>query len=186
MGDIVPMRDYILSVAGRLFYEFGLRAIGIDRVIAEAGIAKATLYRHFPTKELLIATYLSRRSEEVIVTLEAQLKNQPAVAEMRVNALFDALAVLARDGFRGCAFVRAISEYLASDEIRAVVKRHKHGVRSLLGRELCLSANAANEDGALLEGIFLLYEGALSTAMIYKTDEGVLAAQQAALRLLKS
>ena len=62
------MKEHILNVATGLFYREGLRAVGIDRIIAEAGIAKATLYRHFATKEQLIADYLRSRH---VLTLQA-------------------------------------------------------------------------------------------------------------------
>jgi len=61
----VSIRDEILNVAGALFYREGIRAVGVERIIEKAGVAKATLYRHFPSKEHLVAAYLSERHERV-------------------------------------------------------------------------------------------------------------------------
>lgn len=62
--------DQILNAAGTLFYREGIRAVGIDRIIEEADVAKATLYRHFPSKDHLVAAYLKARHERVIRALQ--------------------------------------------------------------------------------------------------------------------
>lgn len=184
MGDKTHIRNHILEVAGVLFYEHGLRAIGIDRIIAEADISKATLYRHFRTKEQLIVTYLEGRSRKLVSELEAELQALPNDPYLRINKLFESLANVARQGFRGCAFIRAISEHLAADDIRFAVQQHKKAIHALLAKQLGPLSSSPAEHLLIFEGVYLLYEGALSTALVYKSDEGVLAAWAAAVRLL--
>ena len=76
----VAARDRILNTADRLFYATGIHAVGVDRIIAEAGVARATFYRHFPTKDDLIAAYLGRRAEsarERLTALREQHRDAP-------------------------------------------------------------------------------------------------------------
>lgn len=65
----VPARERVLETAGGLFYRYGFRAVGIDTVIAKSGVAKMTLYKHFPSKDALIAAYLERSNEAFWSTL---------------------------------------------------------------------------------------------------------------------
>lgn len=173
------MHEYILETAGKLFYEHGLRAIGVDRVIAEAGIAKATLYRHFPTKERLMVTYLQRRSAAALGAIHTELEGVGEASAARIDALFGRLARVMNSGFRGCAFIRALSEHLESDAIRAEVIRHKDAVRELIGGLL------APQQAELRDTLFLLYEGALSMGLVYQDNRGALSAHKAAMALFK-
>lgn len=179
------MRAYILEVASRLFYQHGLRAVGVDRVIAEAGIAKATLYRHFPNKEMLIVAYLDTRSAAALASITAALK-KGTDARSRVITLFDRLSQITSSGFRGCAFVRALSEHLESEEIRHTVVRHKDAVRTVIAQAIADTSVDQTQIEHLSQLIAVLYEGALSSALVYGSSNAVGAAKQAALTLLDS
>lgn len=86
-----PPRDRLLDTAGKLFYEHGFQGVGIDRILAESGVAKMTLYRHFASKDELIAAYLQRANQQFWEWAESAMAGA-ATPEVRLLALFDALA----------------------------------------------------------------------------------------------
>lgn len=170
------MREHIIQTASRLFYRNGIRAVGMDRVIEEANIAKATLYRHFPTKEQLIVAYLQARSGHVLASMkDAALTG--ASPHKRIASLFQ---LLERDShsseFRGCAFVLAIAEHEESEAIRNVVRGHKNHVKRIF---LDVISKSGRTNGKRLsEQLALLYDGALSSILVYRNPQ---AARHAAL-----
>ncbi|MGO7208920.1 TetR/AcrR family transcriptional regulator, partial [Rhizobium ruizarguesonis] len=85
-----PISEQILAAAGGLFYSEGIRAVGIDRIIEEAKVAKATLYRHFPSKDHLVAAYLQDRHERVIRSLREALDATGAPRD-QVRVIFERL-----------------------------------------------------------------------------------------------
>lgn len=127
----VPARDRLVGTATALFYGHGIHAVGIDRIIAEAGVAKATFYHHFPTKDALVAAYLtdqSRLQREAMAGL-ADLAPRDALL-----AFFDAVADSTRDPvFRGCQFVNAAAEFPdPGHPVRRVVAEHRAWLRGVL------------------------------------------------------
>jgi AcrR family transcriptional regulator len=102
-------RRRLLDTATRLFYEGGIHAVGIDRIIAEAGVAKATFYNHFPSKDALVVAYLEeidRLGREAVAALPKQPPRKMISAIMgRISE-----AVVA-GGWRGCPFLNAAAEY---------------------------------------------------------------------------
>jgi AcrR family transcriptional regulator len=141
-----PARRRVLDAAGALFYAEGIHAVGIDRVIAEAAVAKATFYHHFPSKDALVCAYLQEQSDRV------RRATVPAgdTREDRVLAVFATIGEFAcGPGFRGCAFINAAAEYPdPAHPVRQVVAAHRawfHGVlRDLLadGRDTGTDAGA--------------------------------------------
>lgn len=126
----ISARERILDAARRLFYRDGLRATGIDKIIAESGVAKMSLYRHFASKNDLIAAFLDWRHDYWMNwftgAVEVRWKRK---AELAVLA--DALAEwFTQDDFRGCAFINSVAETGATDEPRHVQQAllHKHGL----------------------------------------------------------
>jgi AcrR family transcriptional regulator len=104
-------RDRLLHQAFVLFYEKGIRAVGVDLVIAQSGVAKATFYRHFPSKTTLVVAYLDRRHEAFLAWLERSVLTRTADPTERLLAVFDALADLFVDPeFRGCCVLNAVAE----------------------------------------------------------------------------
>lgn len=126
------LRGHILSVAEALFYADGVRSVGVDRIAAEAGIAKATLYRYFQTKDDLVVAYLTAFHLRVIASLRELVDQAPPTPEDRVGALFLSLGnrALRRD-FRGCPLLLVLSEYPESPRVRELAMRHKRAVRQL-------------------------------------------------------
>ena len=110
----LPARDRLLHTAHALFYRDGIRATGIDRVIAESGVTKVTFYRHFPSKNDLICAYLEYRHTGWMAwfgdALQRHAHALPAGTD-RTRALAPALAEwLGSEHFRGCAFINSVSE----------------------------------------------------------------------------
>jgi AcrR family transcriptional regulator len=104
-------RARLLSTASQLFYSEGLHSVGIDRIIATAGVTRATLYRHFPSKDDLVVTYLTQ-GDEAIRTRVSAARTQHASTDDVIRAFGRSIAEDIRSpGFRGCAFLNAAAEY---------------------------------------------------------------------------
>ncbi len=112
-------RERILATADRLFYEEGIHAVGIQRVVAEAAVTRVTLYRHFPSKDDLISAYLERRSRFDHDQVDGIIA---AHADDPRGALDELATALTRDDFgavkRGCAFINASAEFTGSHPAR--------------------------------------------------------------------
>ena len=124
-----PRRDRILDTAFRLFYAHGIRAVGVDRIIAESGVAKATFYKWFPAKDDLVLAYLDRVDGVWSGQLhEAAAAAGPEPADQLVG-LFDALGTACRrDGYRGCAFINAAAEAAPGTPVHDRTVAHKAAV----------------------------------------------------------
>lgn len=113
----LPARERILTAAHSLFYREGLRATGVDRVIATAGVSKVTFYRHFPSKDDLIRAFLQYRHERWMAWFQAALARHQAAQsaserqQQPLQPVGHALSEWLRDpDFRGCAFINAVAE----------------------------------------------------------------------------
>ncbi|TNY34617.1 TetR/AcrR family transcriptional regulator [Thermomonospora catenispora] len=144
-------RRRILDAAAALFYGEGIRAVGVDRIIAEAGVAKATFYHHFPAKDDLVVAYVReeiRRQRDAVERL-------PATDPIgRILALFDALGeVVCGPGFRGCVFLNAAAEYPDPDHpVRRAVEDYRRWFRTLVAE---LLEEAGHPDPARTAAIVL-------------------------------
>ncbi|MBC3194877.1 TetR/AcrR family transcriptional regulator [Pseudonocardia sp. C8] len=161
------VQDRILDTAARLFYAHGVRAVGVDRVIAEAGVAKASLYAHFGSKNELVVAYLRRQADLVhqgLRHVEGEAETGPA----RVAALFDhAAAACGQPGYQGCHFLNAAAEHLDPDSGAAeVLAEHRAFVLAYLERNVQGSTRAERAEVARI--ILTLYDGAKVASM----DEG--------------
>jgi AcrR family transcriptional regulator len=172
------MAERIMAAADRLFYQKGIRAVGVDTVAAEAGISKRSLYDTFPSKDALVAAYLRQRIQPLPAS------DQPPVAQ--VLALFDQLhARFAKGDFRGCPFVNAVTE-LAEDceTARAIAldykeERRQH-IAALLGRA------GVRDPEALASQIALLFEGAIASMLVRQDAEVAIQARDAASVLMRA
>ncbi|MFE6864368.1 TetR/AcrR family transcriptional regulator [Nocardia sp. NPDC057668] len=138
-------RERLLDTATRLFYAEGIHTVGIDRIIAEAGIAKATFYRHFKTKDDLVVAYLTREYDRQRTAL-AQL---PGAGVANIEAVFEQLgAISCGPGFRGCPFLNAAVEFAdPAHPVRAVVDDYRDWFRELMAEQL-RAAGHENPDRA--------------------------------------
>jgi AcrR family transcriptional regulator len=171
-------KQRLLRAADDLFYSEGINAVGIDRVIAHAGVAKGSLYYSFAGKDDLVREYLSGRHgrwvERVTAVIEAY-----ADPRERVLAVYDALgALFAEPDYRGCAFVNAMAE-AAPDSVEAeAATTYRRWVRDLfLG--LATEAGAA-EPQQLADTLVVLYDGAVATAQMDKAPEAAHTARRTA------
>ncbi len=170
--------DQILTTAGGLFYSEGIRAVGIDRIIEEAKVAKATLYRHFPSKDHLVAAYLQERHERVVRSLQEVMETTIAPRE-QLSLIFTRLHEKADSPeFRGCAFALAVAEHGDSERVVCVARTHKAVVRDIFASIMARSTPQADQSAAHLS---LLYEGALATVAVERDAKAVLSAHKCAL-----
>jgi AcrR family transcriptional regulator len=175
-------RDRLLDAADELFYEEGVRSVGIDRVIERAGVAKASLYSTFGSKEELVRAYLTRRYEARKARLTRVVESQ-ITPRAKILAIYESLAELSgRPGFRGCAFVNASAEAAAGSAAEQVTDQVREYVRGLF---LELADQAGAVDPARLAGqLVLLYDGAIIGTRLDHDPSIALTARAAADALL--
>ncbi|WP_437585476.1 TetR/AcrR family transcriptional regulator [Sorangium sp. So ce1000] len=158
-------RSHILEVAERLFYAEGYRAVGVDRLIAEAEVAKATFYRHFRTKDDLLVAVLDARDARFRAWLAGRVEALEDDPRNRPLAVFDALAELfAADDFRGCAFLNTMVEVASrSHPAHEAAQRHKQRLIDYF--EGLLRDAGVPAASALAPQLLLLIDGAIVTAV---------------------
>lgn len=178
-------KQRLLQTADRLFYEHGIRTVGIDRVIAEAGVAKMTLYSHFPSKDDLILAVLQYREERVLEFFRAAMERHAWRTKDKLRAFFAALKEwFESPGFRGCAFQNAAVEladpaHVATQFVRDHKRRFADMLRGLV--EESVGKGAAK----LAPAIVLLVEGAIMAAVVHGSTDAAGVARDAALRLVR-
>jgi AcrR family transcriptional regulator len=157
-------RERLLSAAEELFYGEGINTVGIDRVIERAGVAKASLYDAFGSKEELIRSYLAARHAGRKARMEEKLARYANPRE-KLLGIFDAMAeMMAAPDFKGCAFVRAGSELRSTPSVQAVVEESRTWLRGLF-RDLAREAGAVHPD-RLAQQLVILYDGASIAAQM--------------------
>jgi AcrR family transcriptional regulator len=179
-------RDRILEVADELFYTRGLHAVGVDEIVARSGTAKTTLYAHFPSKDDLIASYLSRRSEDWRRHLSTEIARLGGSPAERLDAVFAVLAEgCASPGFHGCPFIKAAAEYPdPTHQGRVVADTHRRWVRDLLAG-IAQEAGITDPD-ALAGQLILLYDAAMVGAQFDPGGSAPTSAREAARTLVSA
>lgn len=181
-------REHLVRTALELFYRDGFHATGIDAILAESGVAKMTLYKHFKTKEELILAALARRDELWMAWFVAAVESRASDARLRLLAIFDALnawflGTEAPGKFRGCAFINSAAEYAdVSHPIHRLASEHKVKMQS----QIAVWTRAAGvADAELLASqLTLLAEGAITLAHVTNNPNAAETARQIAERLL--
>jgi AcrR family transcriptional regulator len=177
-------RQRILETADRLFYQDGIRAVGIDRIIAEANVAKMSLYKHFPSKDDLILAVLQYREQAVLERFRSATERHARKAKSSLRAFFAALKEwFETPGFRGCAFQNAAVELADPDHpatkfVRGNKERFGELLRGLV--EDAVGKSAAK----VAPAVALLVEGAIVTAVIQGKPDAAVVARDAALKLV--
>ena len=173
-------RERILLTAARLFYGQGVRATGIDQIIAEAGVAKATLYYHFPAKTDLVRTYLQQRHGEWMREFSHQLD---AVGGNGLSSLADALDRWFKAGnFNGCAFINLTAES-TEPEWRQVSCAHKDALRDLIETRLNPRLSSTRRAKISAQAL-LVIEGTIVRYQMTR-DRAVIAASRGVLKLIE-
>jgi AcrR family transcriptional regulator len=156
--------ERILDTAYELFSRRGIRDVGIDELIERAGVAKATLYRYFPSKDDLVVAFLERREQRWtlgFVEVEARLRG--ATPEARLLAIFDALDEwFRREDFEACSFINTLLEMRAEHPAGKASIRHLQNIQSLVKR---LADEAGLRDTDLFARSFhVLMKGSIVSA----------------------
>jgi AcrR family transcriptional regulator len=176
-------RDRILDTAFRLFYARGIRAVGVDLIIAESGVAKATFYKHFPAKDQLVLAYLDKVDGIWSKQLHAAAEAAGPDPAAQLVGIFDALGTACRrEGYRGCAFINAAAEALPGTPVHERTVAHKTAVRAWV-RDLAAQAGATRPD-ALAHSLTLLLDGGLSDGALAADPAAPEAAKEAAQALV--
>ncbi|MDH6116122.1 AcrR family transcriptional regulator [Kitasatospora sp. GAS204A] len=157
-------RQRVLDTATRLFYAEGIRAVGVDRIVTEAGVTRATFYRHFPGKEELVRAYIQEWDARIRSEAGAAL-----AALTPVQALTMLVTRLGQEmcgpGFRGCPFINAAAEYPdAGHPVTRAIAEHRAWLRALLGE--LLAAVGVPEPERRADLLVLLRDGAMVGAAL--------------------
>ncbi|MDF2094078.1 TetR/AcrR family transcriptional regulator [Knoellia sp. 3-2P3] len=178
-------RERILETAFALFYARGIRAVGVDLIIAESGVAKATFYKHFPAKDDLVVAYL----DKVDGVWSGQLHQAAAAAGPdpadQLVGMFDALRTACRrEGYRGCAFINAAAESQPGTAVHDRTVAHKAAVLSWV-RGLAEQAGARDPE-SLARSLTLLLDGGLASGSLDASPDAPEAAKVSARALVEA
>ena len=184
LGTLAP-KDRILKTASDLFYRFSIHSVGIDRIIAESGVAKMTFYRHFPSKANLVAAYL-RHKNAVWLDMLARSTDRPGLSPTeRILAIFDALGGSFKSpSFRGCPFMKGMAEFgpdANSPDIQATISAHFQGLRNFV--ESLIAPLALSDPERTVIQILSLIQGSIVMAQA-ATCPAVAEANREGARLL--
>ena len=153
-------RERLLRTASELFYREGIHAVGVDRIVSEAGVTRATFYRHFPGKEDLVEAYLGVEDSHIRGAFSAagEQSDDPLVLlELVIEGLADDVA---RNHTRGCPFINASAEYPdAASGVRRTVAEHRDWFRTTL--EQLLTASGADRPEERAGQLVLLRDAAM-------------------------
>ena len=181
-------RKKILDTASRLFYHQGYNATGINQIIQEAEVAKASLYEHFRSKEDLLIAYLEFMFEQTIGRFR-QVASTKADAKDKISAIFEFLSLNTNSkGFHGCQFLNIAGEIPAENlRVYDIIRKQKNGLRALFA-EILISDSMGEEElqsaESIADGIYLLFDGAIMSCKLYGDSWPVVAAHKSALNLM--
>jgi AcrR family transcriptional regulator len=131
----VNARERVVSAAYPLFARRGVRDVGIEEIIRAAGVAKATFYRHFPTKEALVLAFLQRRDEVFgIAFLLDEIRQRATTPEERLLAIFDVFGEwFAREDYEACSFINTLFEMGARNPVGRASLGYLANIREQIG-----------------------------------------------------
>lgn len=178
-----PAAGRILEAASRLFYEQGIRAVGVDAIVEEADVAKVTLYNNFGSKDELAAAYMRERRSRWQGWIESFVE-QEEDAGRRLVVIFDALEEwMEEGGFRGSAAINVFSEISDSEHpARVAAQEYKVWTQGYL-RDLASAAGSEDPD-KLSERLWILLEGATITSVMEESLAPVREARELAAALI--
>lgn len=171
-------RDRILAVAGRLFYRDGYRAIGVDRVIAEAGVAKATFYKHFPSKDDLIVAWIGQAETQAQAAGEDLHDPNPLTSY--AEAMID---VASRPTCLGCTYQVSAAEF---GDAAHPAHQAALGVKRRVMADLTARAQrqGVSEPDLVAGQVFLLLEGVWAAKRMFGPDAPIAGAKEAVRRVI--
>jgi AcrR family transcriptional regulator len=153
-------RERLLATATGLFYSEGIKGVGVDRIVTEANVTLATFYRHFPSKQDLVVAYLESIHDSLAARAEAGgdgLEGRELITAIGAEVL----AEIGHEGFRGCAFINAASEFEDPEHpVRKVVAEHRRWYRERLRRAFADAGH--NRPGNAARHFVMLRDGAVT------------------------
>ncbi len=182
--EALSARQRLLAAANELFYEEGVNTVGIDRIIERAGVAKASLYNTFGSKDALVRAYLQGRHEARRARILGRIASSPTAQE-KILGVFDEMHERASmPGFKGCAFVRASAETREGSCVKSVCEESRAWLLGLL-RSLAKDCGARDPE-TLSRQLILLYDGAAVAAQMDGDTGAALTARGVAEQLLRN
>ncbi len=183
-------REQLIETAMRLFYTDGFNATGIDRIIAEAGVARMTLYKHFKSKNELILAVLSRRDKEFRDWFEISIEARARRPQDRLLVMFDVLhewfegKAFPGMVFSGCAFINACAEFSDPENpAHQIAAEHKGQLLNYITRTARQARASAPDE--LARQLMLITEGAIVTMQVCGDRKAAKRAKQIAARLIE-
>ncbi|HWC12202.1 MAG TPA: TetR/AcrR family transcriptional regulator [Acidimicrobiales bacterium] len=183
-ATVGPARERILETASRLFYRHGFVSVGVDTIVAEAGVAKMSLYRHFPSKDDLIVAYLERSNTQFWGWFEGAL-GQGSPREQLVRVFEELGGFATSPACFGCMFQLAAADFPDPEHpANRVALAHKRSVIDRL-RDLAARAGSADPD-ALASQLLLLMDGAFVASRMFRSASPAAHVGGAAASIIKS
>jgi AcrR family transcriptional regulator len=181
--DVTLPRQRMLDAASHLFAKDGIRAVGIERILSEAKVARASLYQVFGSKDALIAAYLERQDEED----RASYRRRSARVHDPVEKILLVFDLAARDakrrGFRGCRYLNAVTEFPDKRHpVHASVGRHRAWLTDTWTEALTAAGSA--DPGPVIAQLLLLYDGGLAGCKTTRSTEPIMRAKTMAADVL--
>lgn len=178
-------RQRLIETAERLFYAEGIHTVGIDRIITEAGVAKMTLYNHFPSKDDLILAVLEFREAKFDTMYEKWMAQHIKTGKSGLEAFFAALKDWFKSpDFQGCMFINSNVEIADVDHAASKFSaEHKERFHDMLKQIIADQAGTSTAD-KVAAAIALMVEGAIVTAVMEQSVEPADVAKDAALALV--
>lgn len=157
-------RERILSTSMLLFHRQGYNRTGINQIIEEAKVSKASFYQHFKSKDDLCIEFLNKRYDYWVSELEKFI-SEAKTPEEKILKSFDFLIYMnEKEDFRGCSFLNLLSEIPADqEEIHHVLRYHKNKLREFFNEEI--------KDEHTASHIYLLFESSILTSQLYRSNE---------------
>ncbi len=159
--------DRIRETARELFYRQGIRAVGVDQIVTEAGVTKPSLYRAFASKDALAAAYLRDYGRDFFDRFQRVISAHPGDPKAQIRAWIANLQSRAtQEGYRGCGITNAVAEHPdAAHPARIAAFENKVQLRAVLTE--MARAMGAGDPAALGDGLMLLMEGAYATGQLF-------------------
>ncbi len=181
------VKSRIIETASNLFYKNGYNATGINQIIAEAGIAKATLYSHFKSKEEICLAYLKHKNVSFLEDFEAFTTSKKQGKE-QLLAIFDFLTLFYQQkDFNGCWCIKTVSEIPKDNKIiRDEIQLQKNTFIALITKLVAANIEGINEPqtASLARQIYLLYESAVGESHLHQEDWPILESKNICERLI--
>lgn len=173
------VKDTIIQTASDLFYRNGYNLTGINEIIKEAGIAKATLYNHFQSKEDICLAYLEHKNTTFLTQISAYANAAPHGKD-QLLALFDFLNVFF-DGtdFNGCWCIKTVAEIPTDNvKIRTEIQNQKNDFLKLIEGLVIVNLESVQDPGLVAKQVYLLYEGAVAESHLHQNAWPIASARQ--------